>query len=116
MPNPSRILPISAAFATALSLLLAACASHPPLTPVSASSLAARLANDACARAYGQRPFAPDDFEASLSEGRWHWGTGSADSENGAPQAGGKVDGFEAEISFDRDGGARAVSVRVPPE
>jgi hypothetical protein len=98
--GPLRLLPALAAAA------LLACAPHRALSPVSASVLAARLANDQCQKTYGKRPFAPDDFEARLDNGRWFWGTPD----------GGKVDGFEAEISFDRDGGARDVKVRIPEE
>ena len=90
----------------AAACLLGACAAHAPLTPVSAGVLAARLANDRCADAYGQRPFHAEDFEADLENGRWHWGTPGGD----------KVDGFETEISFDREGRARQVMVRIPPE
>jgi hypothetical protein len=85
---------------------LSACAHHPPLSPVSAGALAADLANKRCQKAYGKRPFRPDDFEAILDQGRWHWGT----------QDGGKVDGFEVEVSFDREGGGKRVLVRIPEE
>ena len=88
-------------------LLISACAgSRARLTPVSAGTLAARLANDRCLHAYGKTPFAPDDFEAALDNGRWHWGTPD----------GGKVDGFEVEVSFDPRGGAQRVDVHIPPE
>ncbi len=86
--------------------LMSACARHPPLSPVSASALAARLANDRCQKTYGKRPFRQDDFEAMLEQGRWHWGTPD----------GGKVDGFDVRISFDRDGGGKQVMVRIPEE
>lgn len=94
-----------------LSIILAlagliACASRPALTPVSAGSLAAKMANDRCQSLYGQRPFHAEDFEASDRDGRWHWGT----------RDGQKVDGFEVEVSFARDGGADSIMVRIPPE
>jgi hypothetical protein len=85
---------------------LSACAAPRPLSPVSAGTLAARLANDRCQKQFGKRPFAPDDFEAVLDDGRWHWGT----------PGGGKVDGFEVDVSFDRGGRAKRVDVRIPPE
>ena len=93
-----------AAFACSLALL--ACARHPPLTPVSAGALAARLANDRCQQVYGARPFQADDFEASQDAGRWHWGGSES----------GKVDGYEVDVSFDRFGGAGQVMVRIPEE
>lgn len=87
--------------------LLGACAgTRHPLTPVSAGTLAARLANERCEKEFGKRPFAPEDFEALLDEGRWHWGTAD----------GGKVDGYEVEVSFDRAGRKKKVSVTVPEE
>jgi hypothetical protein len=92
--------------AAAVLLFLCACARHPPLSPVSAGTLAADLANDRCQKQYGKRPFRPDDFEAMLDQGRWRWGTID----------GGKVDGFEVEISFDRAGGSKLVTVRIPEE
>jgi hypothetical protein len=90
-----------------LPLLLSACAGNRgPLTPVSAGTLAARLANERCEKKFGKRPFAPEDFEALLDQGRWHWGTAD----------GGKVDGYEVEVTFDRTGGKRKVVVAVPEE
>jgi hypothetical protein len=81
-------------------LLLAGCASHPPLSPVSAAELAARLANERCHGQYGRKPFTGDDFEAVLEKGRWHWGGGDKSP----------IDGFITEVSFDRDGsGSRVV-------
>jgi hypothetical protein len=85
---------------------LNACAPHPPLSPVSAGTLAARLANDRCQKSFGSRPFSETDFEAMLDDGRWHWGTID----------GGKVDGYEVEVSFDRTGGKKKVVVKVPEE
>lgn len=88
-------------------LMLAACAgTGGPLSPVSAGTLAARLANERCEKEFGKRPFAPDDFEALLDQGRWHWGTAD----------GGKVDGYEVEVTFDRSGGKRKVAVSIPEE
>ncbi len=87
-------------------LLLSACAAPRPLTQVSAGTLAARLANDRCRAAYGKTPFHPEDFEASLDGDRWHWGT----------PGGGKVDGFEVDVTFDARGRSRQVDVRIPPE
>jgi hypothetical protein len=92
--------------AAAILFFLSACAPTRPLTPVSAGMLAAKLANERCQKTYGQRPFHSEDFEASLDQGRWHWGTDD----------GGKVDGFEVEVSFDRTGSERQVMVRIPPE
>lgn len=87
---------------SSLCLALIACAKHPPLSPVSAETLAARLANERCYKQFGERPFKAEDFAAELSEGRWHWGT-----ENGAP-----VDGYEVEVSFAGDGGKKRVVIR----
>ncbi len=87
-------------------LLLGGCAPHAALSPVSASTLAARLANEECGKNFGSRPFAPEDFEAMLDGGRWHWGTID----------GAKVDGYLVEISFDRTGGGKSVVVKVPEE
>ena len=89
-----------------LCLFLCACAPRPTLSSVSAGARAASLANARCQKEYGKRPFEPEDFEARLDRGRWHWGTPD----------GGKVDGFEAEVSFDRQGGSDSVRVRIPPE
>ncbi|MDB5051083.1 MAG: hypothetical protein JWO30_4154 [Fibrobacteres bacterium] len=109
MPTPSPSIPsrgLRLLIASAILLFLCACAPHPSLSPVSAGTLAADLANDRCQKVYGKRPFRPDDFEALLDRGRWHWGTID----------GGKVDGFEVEISFDRAGGSKQVMVRIPEE
>jgi hypothetical protein len=95
----SRWLPVAA-------LLASGCAAVRPLSSVSAGTLAARLANERCQRIYGARPFAPEDFEAVQDGGNWHWGTAT----------GGKVDGYEVEVSFDDRGGHRQVQVRIPPE
>jgi hypothetical protein len=92
--------------AAALTIMLFACAHRPPLSPVSASALAAQLANDRCQKTYGLRPFREGDFDAMLDQSRWHWGT----------RDGGKVDGFEVEVSFDREGGGKRVWVRIPEE
>jgi hypothetical protein len=92
--------------AAALILGLSACAPLPPLSPVAASGLAARLANDRCQKDFGKRPFREDDFEALLDQERWHWGT----------LDGGKVDGFEVQVSFDRSGGGKQVMVAIPEE
>lgn len=89
-----------------LAAALAGCAPGPRLSPVSAGSLAARLANDHCQKEYGQRPFHQEDFEALLDEGRWRWGT----------RDGEKVDGFEVEISFDPQGRKDSVRVAIPEE
>lgn len=99
--------PVGKLLLPALLLLLSACAgTREPLTPVSAGTLAARLANDQCHKKHGERPFAPEDFEALLDQGRWHWGTAD----------GGKVDGYEVEVTFDRAGRKRKVAVTVPEE
>src|SRR4051812_3469567 len=95
-----------AALILSVSLLLCACASTRPLSPVSAGTLAARLANDRCEKSFGNRPFHPDDFEALLDDGRWHWGTAD----------GAKVDGYEVRVAFDRNGNKKEVSVQVPEE
>jgi hypothetical protein len=100
------LLPSARAALAAASLFLAACAAPRPMTSVSAGALAARLANDRCQKAYGQRPFAPEDFEAILQDKRWHWGTAE----------GGKVDGYEVDVSFDASGRRPRVDVRIPPE
>ena len=97
---------IASAAAFSAALLLGACASSRPLTPVSAGTLAADLANARCQSEFGARPFHPEDFEARLKDGRWQWGTPD----------GGKVDGYEVEVSFDADGASRQVEVRIPPE
>jgi hypothetical protein len=107
-----RLLKSAPAWAAALLLLCACAASRGALGPVSAGTLAARLANDRCQKAYGQRPFTPDDFEAVLDQGRWHWGNGDVNA--GKPAE--KVDGFEVNVSFDRAGGKKKVSVRIPEE
>ena len=91
--------------------LFSACAAQRTLSPVSAGTLAARMANDRCEKAYGERPFASEDFDVVLADGRWHWGTAEND---GKPS--GKVDGYEVDVSFDRNGGKERVSVRIPEE
>lgn len=75
-------------------LSLLACAHHPQLTQVSAAALAAKLANERCGKDFGERPFRAEDFDATLQNGRWEWGT-----ENGSP-----IDGYEVEVSFAHDG------------
>lgn len=90
----------------AVLFLAVGCAANRPLSPVSAGTLAASLANERCQKTYGVRPFHPEDFEALIDEGRWRWGT----------LDGGKVDGYEVEISFDRNGGDKNVRVRIPEE
>jgi hypothetical protein len=88
-------------FVPVFAWLCAACAPHPQLTGLSASRLAAELANNRCAHAYGQHPFSPEDFEAVYSAGRWHWGGAEGNA----------VDGFKAEVSFDAYGAAKNVVV-----
>jgi hypothetical protein len=83
-------------------LVLSACSHHPPLTPVSAANLAAQLANERCYHEFGERPFTGDDFDATLAEGRWEWGT-----LNGGP-----IDGYEVEVSFAKTGEDRRVVIR----
>lgn len=100
LPGPFR-----SAFAAAL--LLSACAASRPLTPVSAGALAARLANDRCQKIYGARPFAPEDFEAVLEGGRWHWG---------AVDEADRIDGYDVDVSFNAGGGGRRVEVSAPAE
>jgi hypothetical protein len=92
--------------AGAVLFLSGGCASNRPLSPVSAGTLAASLANERCQKTYGARPFHPEDFEAVMDNGRWRWGTPD----------GGKVDGYEVEISFDRTGRSKNVMVRIPEE
>ena len=89
-----------------LALLWAGCTRPPPLTPVSAGELAARLANERCYRMYGARPFQGEDYEAILEAGRWNWG---------APE-GGPVDGYVVEVSFARNGQARQVRLNLKGE
>lgn len=103
-PIPASLPILLGAFLTLEALN--ACAPHPSLSPVSAGTLAARLANDRCQKSFGNRPFSPTDFEALLDDGRWHWGTTD----------GGKIDGYEVEVSFDRTGGKKKVVVKVPEE
>jgi hypothetical protein len=102
MRNPMGVFLIPA-----ILFMLSACAGNrTPLTPVSAGNLAARLANERCEKTFGKRPFAPEDFEALLDQGRWHWGTAD----------GGKLDGYEVEVSFNPSGGRRKVAVTIPEE
>lgn len=101
--------PFSIRFSAALmavALLAAGCAPARPLNAISAGALAARLANERCQRLYGAHPFAPEDFEAVRIQGGWQWGTAT----------GGKVDGYEVEVSFDDRGGTRRVGIRIPPD
>lgn len=97
---------MAASLLAGATLLAAGCAAGRPLNQVSAGALAARLANERCQRVYGARPFAPDDFEAVRGTDGWRWGT----------PGGGKIDGYEVEVSFDERGGSRRVDVRIPPE
>ena len=74
-------------------------ATHSPevnrvLTPMEAAELAARLANDECARLYHKRPFTPDQHEAVLQDGNYQWWH---------LDVGGRG-GFSAKVTFDRDG------------
>lgn len=106
MRTENVTLPLRLILGLALASILAACASRPRLSPVEAGTLAARLANDRCQDKYGQKPFHPEDFEAVLEGGRWYWGT----------REGMKVDGFEADISFDILGRKDSVRVAIPEE
>lgn len=81
---------------------IAACSHHPSLTPVSAETLAAQIANEKCRQEFGEQPFKPEDYAAELTDGRWHWGT-----ENGS-----HVDGYEIEVSFLPDGSDKQVVIR----
>ncbi len=85
-----------------LTLAFVACTQHPQLTQVSAATLAADLANERCFREFGERPFKSEDFDATLQDGRWQWGT-----ENGGP-----VDGYLVDVSFAKDGGHKQVVLR----
>ncbi len=85
-------------------LVLMGCASQSTLTPVSAAYLASQIANEQCAKQYGETPFTPDDFEAAFINGRWEWGT----------KNGGKVNGYEVEVSFLGGGGKKVVLVQGP--
>jgi hypothetical protein len=105
LPTPSAYLQILLGLCLMLGVL-SACASRSALTPVSAGTLAASLANDRCQKSFGNRPFSAYDFEALLDDGRWHWGTTD----------GGKVDGYEVDVSFDRTGRKKKVVVKVPEE
>lgn len=90
------------ALSLTLSLALSACSYHPPLSQYSAANLAAKLANERCSREFGERPFKAEDFDATLNQGRWEWGTG-----NGSP-----VDGYEVEVSFSPEGKASQIVIR----
>ncbi len=72
------------------------------LSPGGAAELAAKLANDECARLYKRRPFAADQHPAVLLEdGRYHWG--------GLDQAG--TAGYSADVTFAPDGSHPKVEV-----
>lgn len=85
-----------------LTLVLFACAAHPPLTQNSAATLAAELANERCYQEYRERPFRPEDFDATLNQGRWHWGIANGKA----------VDGFEVDVSFGPTGQERNIILR----
>ena len=64
------------------------------LSAEQAAALSARLANDECERLYKRRPFTPEQYEAKLMDGSYHWGH----LDVGAPA------GLSAEVSFKPDG------------
>lgn len=71
------------------------------LTSAAAAELAAKLANEECARVFKARPFSANDFVAEAREGRWSWG---------------RIDpagpgGFSAVVSFDLAGNGAEVKV-----
>ena len=48
---------------------------RPVLDPHAAATLAAKLANDSCAKQfYDRKPFSSDQHSTSFIEGRWVWG------------------------------------------
>ena len=75
-------------------------ADHPPpghrvLGPAEAAELAARLANDECARLYQKRrPFSPSQHKVILRDSRYEWGG----LDPGAPG------GYSALVTFNPDG------------
>ena len=71
------------------------------LSPTEAAELAARLANDECARLYHKRPFTPDQHEAVLKGGVYQWWH---------LDVGGRG-GFSAKVSFNADGSRTQVEV-----
>jgi hypothetical protein len=62
--------------------------------PAVAARLAARYANEKCAKQWRREPFYPDLYSANLRNGRWHWG----EYDPAGPE------GFSVEVSFERDG------------
>jgi hypothetical protein len=66
-----------------------------------AAELAARLANDECARRYSRRPFAPEQHPAVLKPGVYEWGG----LDVGGPG------GFSAFVRFAPDGSNPQVEV-----
>jgi hypothetical protein len=72
------------------------------LSAKGASARAAELANEACKRRFGVRPFRPENWAiAQGSDGRWTWGQ--------VDPAG--PGGYSAFVSFEPDGGAPRVDV-----
>lgn len=66
-----------------------------------AAELAARLANDECARRYSRQPFAPQQHPAVLKQGMYEWGG----LDVGGPS------GFSAFVRFGLDGSNPQVEV-----
>jgi hypothetical protein len=92
----------SAALILVTVLQMTGCAPAPARhTPYSAGVLAARLANEECRQRYGETPFAPQDFETLLEDGRWRWGG----------EGTGPVDGYSVTVTFAPDGTGRQVRV-----
>ena len=65
------------------------------------SQLSADLANQECEKIYGERPFLPEHYEVTFSNGRWQWGH--------MDPAG--INGYSAKVSFKKDGTDKKVQV-----
>jgi len=72
-----------------------------PLTVQAAAARAAQLANDACLKQFGKRPFSAANWKARLVNEEWHWGEMD-------PKG---IGGYSAEVKFKPDGSDPQVKV-----
>ena len=107
MKRLGAVLSLVTAAAVAVLLLLNGCsratkdAKGTELTKAEAAELAASLANKECQRLHGRSPFSADSFSVRLEGSEWHWGD--------LDPVG--VDGYSAEVWFDKDGSDPEVRV-----
>ena len=78
-----------------------ACKELKVTTSDDAALLGATLANEQCQSSFQKQPFLPTHYKAEFKFERWYWGR--LDMEG--------IDGYAAEVSFNKDGQDRKVKV-----